>query len=175
MITQSERIDLVRNCLEQDHVIRSTRLAGLILLLWAHPLNKIVMLRREHIGITPEGMFLKLGTTPATIPAAITEMFWGQREGSENQNTTNTNTPWLFPGTRAGQHLHPATLSERLKVLGIDAQRARNATLRDLTQEVDARTLIDLLDYSPAVIAQHAARAATRMSDYIVFKHKRSP
>lgn len=175
MITQAERIELVRNCLEHGHVIRSTRVAGLILLLWAHPLNKIVMLRHEHISITPEGMLLKLGTTPATIPAAITEMFWSQREGPENQNTTNSNTSWLFPGTRAGQHLHPATLSERLKVLGIDAQRARNATLRDLTQEVDARTLIDLLDYSPAVITQHAARAATRMSDYIVFKKNQRP
>lgn len=175
MITQAERIELVRNCLEHGHVIRSTRLAGLILLLWAHPLNKIVMLRHEHISITPEGMLLKLGTTPATIPAAITEMFWSQREGAENQNTTNSNTSWLFPGTRAGQHLHPTTLSERLKVLGIDAQRTRNATLRDLTQEVDARTLIDLLDYSPAVITQHAARAATRMSDYIVFKKNQRP
>lgn len=66
------------------------------------------------------------------------EMFWNQRQGSENRNTTNTNTKWLLPGARAGQHVHPATLSGRLKVLGIDSQRARNATLRDLTQEVDA-------------------------------------
>ncbi|PAU90886.1 recombinase XerD, partial [Kocuria sp. WN036] len=64
------------------------------------------------------------------------------------------------------------TLSGRLKVLGIDAQRARNATLRDLTQEVDARTLIDLLGYSPDIIAQHAARSATPMSDYIDLKRQ---
>lgn len=172
MITQQERIELVRNCLDYNHVITSTRLAGLILLLWAHPINKIVMLSQDDIESTPEGMFLKLGTTPAAIPEAITGMFWNQHQGSENRNTTNTNTKWLFPGTRAGQHIHPATLSGRLKVLGIDGQRARNATLRDLTQEVDARTLMDLLGYSPAIIAQHAARSARRMSDYIALKQR---
>ncbi|MFJ4229488.1 hypothetical protein ACIPYV_18130 [Paenarthrobacter nicotinovorans] len=67
-----------------------------------------------------------------------------------------------------------ATLSERPKVLGIEGQRARNATLRDLTHEVDARTLMDLLGYSPAIIAQHAARSATRMSDYIALKQRRT-
>lgn len=174
MITQHERIELVRNCLDYNHVITSTRLAGLILLLWAHPVNKIVMLSDEDIDSTPEGMFLKLGTIPAAIPEAITEMFWHQRQGKENRNTTNTNTKWLFPGTRAGQHIHPATLSERLHVLGIDSQRARNATLRDLTQEVDARTLMDLLGYSPAIIAQHAARSATRMSEYVALKQRRN-
>ena len=174
MITQNERIELVRNCLDHNHVITSTRLAGLILLLWAHPINRIVMLSHDDIENAPEGMFLKLGTIPAAIPEPIAEMFWHQHQGSENRNTTNTNTKWLFPGTRAGRHIHPATLSQRLKVLGIDSQRARNATLRDLTQEVDARTLIDLLGYSPAIIAQHAARSATRMSDYITLKQPRT-
>lgn len=70
----------------------------------------------------------------------------GKREPEHHQHEHKLG---LFPGTRAGQHIHPATLSERLKVLGIDGQRARNATLRDLTQEVDARTLMDLLGYSP--------------------------
>ncbi|MFI7481957.1 hypothetical protein ACH9EU_08765 [Kocuria sp. M1R5S2] len=173
MITHTERLELVRNCLEHRHVTGSTRLAGLILLLWAHPLNKIVMLRREHLTVTPQGMLLTLGATPTAIPEALTAMLWQHLQNPGNQNTANTGTPWLFPGTRAGQHLHPATLSRRLKVLGIDAQRARNATLRDLTHEVDARTLIDTLGYSPGIIARHAALSATPMSDYIDMKRQR--
>lgn len=172
MITQTQRLELLRNCLEHRQVTSSTRLAGLILLLWAHPLNKIVLLRREHLTATPDGMLLTLGTTPTAIPEALTEVFWQHLQDPGHQNTINTGTPWLFPGTRAGRHLHPNTLSGRLKVLGIDAQRARNATLRDLTQEVDARTLIDLLGYSPDIIAQHAARSATPMSDYIDLKRQ---
>lgn len=128
------------------------------------------MLRREHLTTTPDGMLLKLGTTPAAIPEALTEMFWQQLQSPGNDHTANTGTDWLFPGTRAGRHLHPRTLTDRLRVLGIDAQRARNATLRDLTQAVDARTLMDLLGYSPGTIAQHAARAAVPMSDYVTLK-----
>lgn len=172
MLTQAQRIELVRNCLEHDHITRSTRIAGLILLLWAHPVNKIVALRRDQLTTTPDGMLLRLGATATAIPEALTALFWDHLQHPDNQNTTNTGTDWLFPGTRAGAHLHPATLSTRLKVLGIDAQRARNATLRDLTHQVDARTLIDLLDYSPGVITQHAARAATRMADYIDLKNQ---
>lgn len=46
----------------------------------------------------------------------------------------------------------------------------RNATLRDLAQEVDARSLIDLLGYSKPVIARYAARAGAPMSDYVGLK-----
>lgn len=141
-------------------------------MLWAHPLNKIVALRRDQLTTTPDGMLLKLSTTAAVIPEALTSLFWDLLQHPDNQNTTNTGNDWLFPGTRAGQHLHPASLSTRLKVLGIDAQRARNATLRDLTHQVDARTLIDLLGYSPGIITQHAVRAATHMADYIDLKNQ---
>ncbi|MCT1517275.1 hypothetical protein M3G71_18765, partial [Dietzia cercidiphylli] len=173
MITQTERIQLVRNCLEHSYVIPATRVAGLILLLWAQPLNKIVMLRRDRLVATPEGMHITLGTHAAAIPEGLTELFWKHLDSPGNQNTINAGTPWLFPGFTAGQHLHPATLSARLKVLGIDAQRARNAALRDLSQELDARSLIDLLGYSPGIIAHHAARSGTPMSDYIILKRPR--
>ena len=172
MITQTERIQLVRNCLEHRNVIPATRVAGLILLLWAQPLNKIVMLRRDRLVTAPEGMRITLGTHAALVPEALTELFWKQLSNPGNQNTINAETPWLFPGRTAGQHLHSGTLSARLKVLGIDALRARNATLRDLSQELDARSLIDLLGYSPGIIAQHAARSGTPMSDYIPLKNQ---
>lgn len=172
IITQEERIQLVRNCIEDTTVIPATRVVGLILLLWAQPLNKIISLRRERIISSPEGMRILLGSSPALIPEALTELFWQQLRNPGNQNTTNFDTPWLFPGRIAGKHLHPATLYRRLKLLGIDAQRARNATLRDLCQEVDARSLIDLLGYTRPVISHHAALSGTAMSDYITLKHQ---
>lgn len=172
MITQEERIQLVRNCIEDTTVIPATRVVGLILLLWAQPLNKIVSLRRERIIASPEGMRILLGSYPAIIPEALTELFWQQLRNPGNQNTTNSDTPWLFPGRIAGKHLHPATLYKRLRLLGIDAQRARNATFRDLCQEVDARSLIDLLGYTRPVISHHAALSGTAMSDYTTLKHQ---
>lgn len=172
MLRQSERITLVRNCLDWDQVMLPTRIAGLLLLLWAQPLNKIVMLKQEHVTVRADGMTLTLGQHPTAVPEAVADLFWRHLESPGNPRTVNTGTSWLFPSTQAGRHLHPGTLSERLKVLGIDAQRARNATLRDLTHDVDARTLMDLLGYSKPVVARYAARASAPMSDYITLKRR---
>ena len=49
---------------------------------------------------------------------------------------------------------------------------ATNSAERRLNQELDARSLIDLLGYSPGIIAQHAARSGTPMADYIALKHQ---
>ena len=173
IVTQEQRLQMVRNCLEFDQVVLSTRIAGLILLLWAQPLNRIVMLRRRDISPRIDGLYLTFGTVPSIVPPELADTFGDYFAHPSNQQTGNTGTDWLFPGTRAGRHLHENTLSERLKILGIDAQRVRNATLQDLTQQVDARSLIDLLGYSGTVITLHAARAGTPMSDYVDLRQPR--
>ena len=57
-------------------------------------------------------------------------------------------------------------------MLGIDPQRARNATLQDLTRQVDARSLIELLGYSGQIVTLHAARAGAPMADYVVLRQR---
>ena len=167
MLTQSQRLELVRNCLEFQQVAVSTRIAGLISLLWAHPLVKIAALTTDRLERLPEGMTIKLGGNPAAVPELVAPLFWEHLSNRGNQQTSNTGTNWLFPGFRAGQHIHHRTLGERFLVLGIDPQRARNATLQDLVRQVDARSLIDLLGYSGSIVTQHASRAGAPMSDYV--------
>jgi len=55
---------------------------------------------------------------------------------------------------------------ERLRSLGIDITAARNAALHDLTKQIDAASLADLLGYSTQVMSIHAARAAVPMASY---------
>ncbi|WP_440711752.1 site-specific recombinase [Herbiconiux sp. YIM B11900] len=172
LITQEQWIELVANCLAFDQVTLSTRIAGLIQLLWAQPLNKITRLTVAAIQTRPTGMRIQLGENASDIPESITEVFWAYLTDRGNQQTVNTGTDWLFPGYRAGHPISPNTLSIRLRVLGIDAQRARNTALRDLAHQLDARSLADLLDYSPQTLALHAARAGTPMSDYIDLKRR---
>lgn len=54
----------------------------------------------------------------------------------------------------------------RLRSLGIDIKAARNTALHDLTKEIDAASLADLLGYSTQVMNIHAARAAVPMATY---------
>jgi len=167
MVTQEQRLEMIRNCLDMEQVTISTRIAGLIFLLWAQPLNRIVMLRHTDVVARVDGLYLQLGQTPTLVPDELARTFGSYFAHPSNQQTGNTGTDWIFPGYRAGRHLHEGTLSQRLKLLGIDPQRARNATLQNLTQQVDVRSLIDLLGYTGKIITLHAARAGAPMSDYI--------
>ena len=151
MLTQSQRIELVRNCLDFDQVTLSTRVAALVFLLWAHPLVKIAALTTDQIELPPSGMTIKLGANPAAVTALVAPLFWKHVSNRGNQQTANTGTAWLFPGFQAGQHIHHQTLGQRFQIFGIDPQRARNTTLQDLSREVDARSLIDLLGYSGTI------------------------
>jgi hypothetical protein len=78
----------------------------------------------------------------------------------------NHDCTWLFPGTRAGQHISEQSLMNHLRRLGIDLQAARNGALHDLTKEIDPASLADLRGYSTQVMNIHAARAAVPMATY---------
>jgi hypothetical protein len=114
-----------------------------------------------------------LGTNSSDIPNPIAGLFSSYISDRGNQQTSNTGTDWLFPGYRAGHPIGPNTLADRLRILGIDTQAARNTTLRTLAHQLDARSLADLINYSPQTLALHAVRAGTPMSDYITLKRGR--
>ena len=85
----------------------------------------------------------------------------------------NHGSCWLFPGTRAGQHISEQSLMNRLRRQGIHIHAARNAALHDLTKEIDPASLADLLGYSTQVMNIHAARAAVPMATYPALKHEK--
>ncbi|QNE34318.1 hypothetical protein [Leifsonia shinshuensis] len=166
LVTQDQRIRMVRNCLTYDNVALSTRVAALIHLLWAQPLNKIARLHTDAIELRPAGMRLHLAAVSSDIPEPIARLFWTHLRAPSNQRAGNTGTHWLFPGFRAGQPVHPNTLSQRFLALGINTQRVRNTTLRTLTQQLDAHSLANLLGYDAGILAEHARRGGLVMHTY---------
>lgn len=169
-ISHAQRLQLIRNAADMDQVALSTRVAALIHLLWATPIARITVLKNSDVILGPDGMTIALGNTPAEIPESLAPLFWAHVSDPSNQQTTNVGTDWLFPGFRAGQPIVPQTLQERLRVLGIDPQLSRNAGLRNLTAQVDVRTLSELLGYSAITLANHAGQAGGLMSAYVEAK-----
>lgn len=170
ILTQAARIRHIRVCLTAGEMPPADRVAALILLLYAHPVGKIAALKATTIEARPDGLYLHLGSEPVLLPSQVTETFWNYVQHRPNQQTTNTNSPWLFPGNLPGQHTHPDGMLQRLRNWGIDLNGVRNATLRDLTRQLNPTALADSLGYSTPVIHQHAAAAAAPMSDYIELK-----
>lgn len=83
---------------------------------------------------------------------------------------STSGSEWLFPGYRPGQHIHPNTLMERLREIGIDLLGARNASLRALVTEVPPPLVAEMLGYSYQVTQKHATAAAQLMSRYAALK-----
>ena len=167
LVSSHERLALIRNVFESDTVVLSNRIAALLFLLYALPVRQIAELRTEQIEVTPTGINLHLGDHPAPVPPPLLPLFHEYLTSRANQRTTNNESPWLFPGTRAGHHLTAQALLQTLRrVFDINILAVRNAVLQDLTKELDAATLADLLGYSNQVMNTHAARSGVPMGSY---------
>ena len=169
ILTQAARIDHIRACLTAGEMPAADRVAALILLLYAHPVGKIAALKTSALEAQPDGLYLRLGSVPALLPAQVAATFWDYVHNRPNQQTVNTDSPWLFPGNLPGQHTHPETMLNRLRNWGIDLNGVRNTALRDLAKELNPTALANSLGYSSKIIHQHAAAGAPH-ADYINLK-----
>ena len=170
LAASTTRLELIRTTIEADHITLSTRIAALLLLLYGIPVRRIAELTLDDITTTPPGPTVRIGTLPAPLPEPLLPLLQQHLDSHANQKTTNHQSRWLFPGTRAGHHLTEQTLMQRLRKLGIDIRAARNAALHDLSKEIDAASLAALLGYTPNTMNIHAARAAIPMGSYPAIK-----
>ena len=161
LITHQTRLDWLDRCLREQPDTLTYRAAATLLLLYAQPLVRVAAMRCEQIISGPDGISILLGSEPAAVPSPFGELLIDIIGNRPNLQTGNTGTsPWLFPSTRAGQHLHPNTIMTRLRDLGIDLRGARNAALRELVQQVPPPIVASQLGYSPQIALRHAELAA---------------
>lgn len=170
LTSTKQRLELIKSVAEADHIVLSTRIAALILLLYGIPVRKICELTRADVAVTSERTTVRIGNLPAPIPQALLPLFHQHLAAPGNHRTMNHDSPWLFPGTNAGQHITEQILMKRLRSLGIDITAARNGALHDLIKEIDPASLADLLGYTPKTMNIHAARAAVPMATYPAIK-----
>jgi hypothetical protein len=167
LLSQQERLTWLRACLVEDVDTLPYRVAGVLLLLYAQPLVRVAALRTEHVSTTAQGLLMHFGGDPVPLPEPFAGLMRAHLANRPNMRTTNSaGSSWLFPGTRAGRHLHPNTLMTRLRRLGVDPLGARNAALRELVQQAPAPVVADLLGYSTQITLAHAARAAEPYNSY---------
>ncbi|MET3774437.1 hypothetical protein [Arthrobacter nitrophenolicus] len=175
LLTQGKRLAMLKACLTDNFDTLSYRVAAILLLLYAQPVVKIAAMKSADVLLTPDGPRLSLGEEhPAPVPEPFAGLLTKHLASRPNMRTgSSSGSPWLFPGYRAGQHIHPNTLMMRLREIGIDLLGARNASLRSLVQEVPAPLVAEMLGYSYQVTQKHAAAAAEPWSRYPTGKSSR--
>lgn len=174
-LSQDQRLAWIAELLTGTSDSLPYRVAGMLLLLYAQPLVRVVALRVDAIDDQPTRAFDPMqitlapggGSRPVGVPAPFDQLIRDHLANRPNLRTgTGTTSPWLFPGGRAGSHLHAGSVMDRLRSLGINLLGARNRAFGELVLEAPPAIVADALGYSHGVAFDHAAKAAEPWARY---------
>jgi hypothetical protein len=160
---------IVDRLLHDDSLRLSDRVAGCLVLLYGQQLARIVALTVNQVTADHDGVYLHLGTSQVVCPEPLGGLLRQLATGEPrpyNGVGSPAHTPWLFPGLHAGRPLHPSTLGERLRHLGIPTMRARRAALMDLASQLPAAVLAEVLHLHPTTAVHWAAAAGGDWNTY---------
>jgi len=172
-IAPEQRLAWLRELLTGTSESLPYRVAGTLLLLYAQPLVRVAALRTDAVNVNDSTgtLSITLGTHPAPVPKPFAELLTQHLDNRPNLRTgTGAESPWLFPGTRAGQHLHPNTIMDRLRSLGIDLLGARNTALDEHLTTAAPPLVADALGYSHQIAFLHADAAGEPWTRYADLK-----
>ncbi len=174
-ISQHRRIALIRRAVTDDAVPLRARVVTLLMLLYAQPVSRIMRLITDDVIHDGDQVLLRLGTPPSPVPEPFAGLLLKHLAGRENTTTaTNPNGTWLFPGRRAGQPLHPATLGTQLSTLGIATLHARTAKIRQLVLQAPPSVVAGMLGYHVVHTEAVAVQAGGTWKHYAPGDHTRS-
>lgn len=143
------------------------RVAGMLLLLYAQPLVKVVALPTSVLDVGDSGMSITLGSHPTDVPEPFASLVREHLAARPNLRTgAGPDNLWLFPSTLAGRHLHPNTVMDRLRDLGVNLLGARNRAIGELVLECPPSLVAEALGYSAQVAFLHADKAAEPWARY---------
>jgi hypothetical protein len=168
LIENDQRWAYVRQLVKGDGIDTATRVAGLLLLLFAQPLSRTSRLRVDQVAQKADRVTLTLGSHPTVPPPPLDVLVMElvqQRHGCSTLGRRDDH-PWLFPGTIAGQPISSRQLMRKLTALGIRARPARNATLMELSAELPAIVLSRLLGLHISGAEKWTKEAGATRADY---------
>jgi hypothetical protein len=165
---EDDRWAAVARLLHDDTLELTDRVAGCLLLLYAQQLSRITALTVEQVIYRDDAVFLRFGHHDVAVPEPLARLLLelidtGRRHVGVG---SPTRTRWLFPGHLPGRPLTAARLGERLRTLGIQAQPGRRAALLQLTAEVPAAVLAELLHLTPGTATRWTREAGGDWSRY---------
>ncbi|MEU4560198.1 hypothetical protein AB0F72_17590 [Actinoplanes sp. NPDC023936] len=160
-LPERDRTRLLGQLLTDDRSPLRTRVAAVILLLYAQPVSRITRLTIDDIIRDGDQILVRLGDPPSPVPdrvAVLLLQYLGHR--TNMRTATNRDSRWLFPGRRAGQPLHPRTLSPLIHELGVPTTAGRAAAIRQHVLDLPAPIVATALGYHQVTTARLAAEAA---------------
>ncbi|MFJ1546381.1 helix-turn-helix domain-containing protein [Streptomyces sp. NPDC088246] len=109
----------------------------------------------EHVRLTTDDVLrddthvlLRLGEPPSPVPEPVASLLLDYITALPGRTAAvNAESRRLFPGRRANQPMHPGTLRDGLRGLGVPLQRARTSSIRHLVLQAPAPVIAKALGY----------------------------
>ena len=162
--------NVIRTLATDRGIALDARLAALLIAVYGLPATKTLALHRRQLRDENDGLDLRIGDRPLTLPAPITLL---AREQLDLRPDADDDA-WLFPGRLPGQPLDPQYLSLRLRPLGTSISALQNAARFRLAGAVPAKVLADILDFSVATFENYARLSGSTRGDYPALRENSS-
>lgn len=167
-VSDAQRWAAVERLLHDATLRRYTRIGGLLTLLFAQPLSRIVAMRTSQITMTDDqAVHVTFSALPIQMPPVLDDLIREHLDHRGKSLYASRETGWLFPGGNPGRHLATENIRSQLVAIGIKPYENRKAALFQLAGDMPAPVLAELIGITNNNAATWARLAARDWTDYI--------
>jgi hypothetical protein len=160
-ISQQQRLDLIHRLVTDETTALSTRVAGLLVLLYAQPLTRVRILTLDDIQDEDQLVYIGLGEPPSPVPQPFADLLLLLTQERDHLNTAaNAASRWLFPGFSPGQPIAYMSMRRKLSTAGIAPSQTRLSSLRQLVLEVPTPVVATALGFHRTTTHRQTRNAA---------------
>ncbi|GAA3596625.1 hypothetical protein [Streptomyces osmaniensis] len=171
---QHQRLATLRRVLADGGSDPRVRITACLVLLFAQPVSRIVRLTTDDVLRDDSHVLLRLGDPPSPVPEPVATLLLDYITALPGRTAAvNAESRWLFPGRRASQPMHPGTLRDGLRGLGVPLQRARTSSIRHLVLQAPAPVIAKALGYHDKTTTRLVTEAGGTWARYAPGDHTR--
>lgn len=169
------RWSIARRLVHDDTLGTADRVAAALVVLYAQPISRIVMLTTADIHTADGTVTVALGAEQLELPEPFATLIAQLPHRRRHGAAAYLPSPWLFPSARAGRHATPGAVSTRLQRLGIQPRAMRQAALIQLAAEIPPAMLAGILGIHPTTAVKWTRFAGGNWTTYVAGTRSRRP
>lgn len=166
-VSDEQRWAAVDRLLHDHSLRRYTRLGGLLTLLFAQPLSRIVAMHTSQVTVARDTVHVCFSTLPIQMPPVLDDLIREHLQHRGKSLYASRDSGWLFPGGNPGRHLATENIRAQLVAIDIKPYESRKATLFQLAGDIPAPVLAELIGITNKRAADWARLAARDWTSYI--------
>jgi hypothetical protein len=164
----TERVAAMRRLLYDETLRLELRVAGLLVLLLAQPVTRIVRLATSDVE--PDPVAIRVGNNRLEIPSPLDALV--MRLSQRRAQTPGDS--WLFPGRVLGEPVSANALRNALRSIGVPVRVCKNTALGALVAELPAPLVSQAIGIHPSTASRWATQLAADWCGYPARRHASS-